>query len=156
MELITEEVRKAAESSVLCWLATIDADGRPNVSPKELFYILDARHLVIANIASPGSAKNILSNSAVCVSFIDVLVQKGFKVHGTARNIAASAPDFGPWSTHQKALAGARFQIHSIFVISAEKVEPIIAPSYRFYPNETDEQSQIESALRSYGIAKRM
>lgn len=156
MELITEEVRKAAESSVLCWLATIDADGRPNVSPKELFCILDARHLVIANIASPGSAKNILSNSAVCVSFIDVLVQKGFKVHGTARNIVASAPDFGPWSAHLKALAGTRFQIHSIFVISVEKVEPIIAPSYRFYPSETDEQSQIESALRSYGIAKRM
>jgi len=29
MELITEAVRKAAETSVLCWLATVDTDGRP-------------------------------------------------------------------------------------------------------------------------------
>jgi len=76
-------------------------------------------------------------------------------VHGAARNIVASDPDFGPWSAHLKILAGTRFHIHSIFVIRAEKVEPVIAPSYRFYPSETDEQSQIESALRSYGIDKR-
>ena len=31
-------------------------------------------------------------------------------------------------------------------------VEPIIAPSYRLYPHETTEQSQVQSALRTYGV----
>ena len=155
MALITDEVRKAVQSSVLCWLATVDANGHPNVSPKELFCVHDASHLVIANIASPGSAKNINDNAAVCVSFVDVLVQKGFKVHGLARNILASDSDFEQWATQLKILTGTRFRIHSIFVIHAEKIEPIMAPSYHFFPDEVDEESQIESALKRYGVTKR-
>lgn len=33
----SERLRAAIETSVLCWLATVDADGQPNVSPKEIF-----------------------------------------------------------------------------------------------------------------------
>lgn len=29
----------------------------------------------------------------------------------------------------------------------------IVAPSYRFYPNETTEASQVASAMRTYGVA---
>ena len=35
---------------VLCWLATADADGQPNVSPKEVFAVVDDQPLVIAHI----------------------------------------------------------------------------------------------------------
>ena len=36
MEL-TAQMRQAIESSVLCWLATVDSEGQPNVSPTEVF-----------------------------------------------------------------------------------------------------------------------
>ena len=36
---MTEPVRAAVQSAVLCWLATADADGRPSVSPKEIFAV---------------------------------------------------------------------------------------------------------------------
>ena len=52
---------------VLCWLATVDALGQPNVSPKEVFAVIDEEHLVIAHIASPTSVKNVLQNPKVCV-----------------------------------------------------------------------------------------
>jgi len=45
--------------SVLCWLATVDAQGQPHVSPKEVFAVFDEQHLVIAHIASPTSVKNV-------------------------------------------------------------------------------------------------
>ena len=50
---------------VLCWLATVDALGQPNVSPKEVFAVIDEEHLVIAHIASPTSVKNVLQNPKV-------------------------------------------------------------------------------------------
>ncbi|UYG01261.1 pyridoxamine 5'-phosphate oxidase family protein [Halomonas sp. GD1P12] len=65
--MITEEVKKYIDRSVLCWLATVDRDGDPNVSPKEVFAAYENDRLVIANIASAGSMRNILSNDAVCV-----------------------------------------------------------------------------------------
>ena len=92
------ELQTSAQTSILCWLATVDADGQPNVSPKEIFTVFDPEHLVIANIASPTSVRNIAVNPRVCVSFVDVFVQKGFKVLGTARNVGQQDADFATWA----------------------------------------------------------
>jgi len=56
----------------LCWLATVSEEGVPNVSPKELFVFEGEKHLLIANIASPQSVKNIQANCQVCVSGINI------------------------------------------------------------------------------------
>ena len=53
MSLLNEPVRDAARRSVLCWLATVDAEGQPNVSPKEIWSVADDEHVVVAHIASP-------------------------------------------------------------------------------------------------------
>ena len=146
------ELQTSAQTSILCWLATVDADGWPNVSPKEIFTVLDPEHLVIANIASPTSVRNIAQNPRVCVSFVHVFVQKGFKVLGMARNVGKTDADFAHWAAPLVAMAGPRFPIHSVIVVRATGVEPIVAPSYRLYPNETTEQAQVFSAMRAYGV----
>ncbi|MEM9340136.1 MAG: pyridoxamine 5'-phosphate oxidase family protein, partial [Bacteroidota bacterium] len=79
------EVKKSIEESVLCWLATSTPSGEPNVSPKEVFSPYGDHHIIVANIASPNTVKNILSNANVCISFIDIFVQKGFQIKGKAR-----------------------------------------------------------------------
>lgn len=150
--LLTPEVRAAAARAVLCWLATADAAGRPNVSPKEAFAVVDDAHLAVANIASPGSAANVAANPHVCVGFVDVFVQKGFKVRGVARDVAPSHPDFARWVAPLRALAGERFPIRSVFVVRATAVEAIVAPSYWLFPDETTEASQVRAALRAYGV----
>lgn len=150
--MLSSEVQNFAARSVLCWLATVDENGQPNVSPKEIFAAVDTEHLVVANIASPTSVRNIEVNPLVCVSFIDVFVQKGFKVTGTARNVHRGDAEFSRWATPLVPMAGTRFTIHSVLVVLATAIEPILAPSYRLYPAETTEQSQVESAMRSYGV----
>jgi predicted pyridoxine 5'-phosphate oxidase superfamily flavin-nucleotide-binding protein len=79
-----EEIIQSINESVLCWLATAPAAGVPNCSPKEAFTFRGESELVIANIASPESVRNIQANPNVCVSFVNVFKQKGFKLSGTA------------------------------------------------------------------------
>jgi predicted pyridoxine 5'-phosphate oxidase superfamily flavin-nucleotide-binding protein len=153
-DLITTEVREFVDRSVLCWLATSDENGQPNVSPKEVFAVADSQNIVVANIASPKSAKNIRINQKVCLSFVDVFVQKGFKVIGTATELKPSVPEYSLWADPFLAMAGDRYPIHSVFVVRAIAVEPIVAPSYWLYPSETTEESQIQSALRTYGVRR--
>ena len=150
--MISAQVQKSANRSVLCWLATVDADGQPNVSPKEIFSVFDEEHLVIANIASPASVRNIEMNGRVCVSFVDIFVQKGFKILGNARNVTREDSEYGRWVAPLEKKAGPRFPIRSVLVVQAVAVEPIIAPSYRLYPLYTTEQSQVQTALRTYGV----
>lgn len=152
--MLSPDVQESARRSVLCWLATVNEAGQPSVSPKEIFTVFDVNHLVIANIASPSSMRNIGVNPLVCVSFVDIFVQKGFKVIGRARNVRRQDPEFAFWSASLEVKAGTRFPIHSMFVIEATAVESIVAPSYRLYPAETTEASQVTAALNTYGVSK--
>jgi len=152
MHLLTPEVIDAAGRSVLCWLATVDAAGHPNVSPKEVFAVIDDTHLAIAHIASPGSVRNIRRHPQVCVSFVDIFVQKGFKIRGTAHIVTPEEDAYSQWAGPLEAKAGPRFPIRAVIVVAVQAVEPIVAPSYWLYPETTTEASQIEAAHRTYGV----
>jgi predicted pyridoxine 5'-phosphate oxidase superfamily flavin-nucleotide-binding protein len=150
--MMDDAVREVARRSVLCWLATVDAEGQPNVSPKEVWAIADDQHVVVAHIASPISARNIAQHPQVCLSFVDVFVQKGFKLVGAAREVRATDAEFSTWAKPLLAMVGQRFTIQSVLVVHVKSVIAIVAPSYRFYPDDTTEASQVASAMRAYNV----
>lgn len=149
--MFTEEVIKYIDQSVLCWLATSDKENFPNVSPKEMFTHFEDNKILIANIASPNTVANILENSNVCVSFIDVFVEKGFKIKGQAKIIHKGEIDFVKKSKPLTNLFSDKFPISAIIEITAQKVEPIVAPSYFLYPEITLEK-RIKNAMDTYKV----
>lgn len=153
--MLDEHVRQLAQSSVLCWLATVDANAQPHVSPKEVFAVVDDQHVVIANIASPHTVRNIASNPKVCLSWVDVFVQKGFKLQGLARIVTTGDADYSIWAGPLEQMVQGKFKILSVIVVQVQSVDPILAPSYRFYPQETTEQGQVDAAMRRYGVKPR-
>lgn len=150
--MIDDLVKQSVNSSVLCWLATLDESGQPHVSPKEVFAAIDDHHLVIAQIASPNTVRNIASNPKVCLSFIDVFVQKGYKLQGTAQIVESHNMDYSKWAKPLLNMVAGKFKIASVIVVQIQRVDPILAPSYQFYPEETTEQNQIEAAMQRYGV----
>jgi uncharacterized protein len=149
--MFTPEILTSINSSVLCWLATVDAHGQPSVSPKEVFCAHGASELLIANIASPHSANNIRAQSQVCVSFLDIFAQKGHKLFGQASVITPSSHDYSGTVAPLLKMVGPRFPIQSVFKIIVTQAQQILAPSYRLIPGTTDE-SQRQSAYRTYGV----
>lgn len=149
--IVTETLRTDVAGSVLCWLATADAAGRPNVSPKEIFATYGEHCLVVADIASPVTVANIRANPQVCASFVDVFRQRGFKVEGRATLLERDAPDFEAVGAELLAMAGADFPIRAVIVIAIEKVSRIWAPSYRLFPERTLEE-RMRAAYDTYGV----
>ena len=148
--MLNEEVIKYIKQSVLCWLATSDKDNFPNVSPKEMFTHFEDK-IIIANIASPNSIHNIEENNRVCVSFVDIFVQKGFKIKGQAKIIHKNDADFRTKVKPLIDLYSDKFPINAVIEITVQKVESIQAPSYFLFLEITEEQ-QIESALKTYKV----
>jgi predicted pyridoxine 5'-phosphate oxidase superfamily flavin-nucleotide-binding protein len=149
--MFTQEVIKYIEESVLCWLATSDKDNFPNVSPKEMFTHYKDNKILIANIASPNSVVNIIENSNVCVSFVNVFVQKGLKIKGQAKIIYKEDTDFEIKVKPLIALYSDKFPISAVIEITVQKIAPIQAPSYSLYPEITEEM-QIKSAMDTYKV----
>ena len=150
--MLTENVRNSIKESVLCWLATADEDGCPNVSPKEMFMAFGEDKLIIANIASPESIRNIKSNSKVCVSFVHVFKQKGFKISGQAKIIEGCDSRCSELKEELYSLGGREFEIKSVIEIVINKISPIVAPSYWLFP-ETTESLLIEKAMITYQVS---
>ncbi len=151
--LITGDVVRSIESSVLCWLATVTEDGSPNVSPKEAFLHDGHGRILIAHIASPGSVRNIENNPQVCVSFIDVFTQKGHKVRGCARVLREGDTEFSAHIARLKTLVGNAFPILTVIEVTPSAVEEIIAPSYHMMSGTTAEV-MIAQSLATYRVAE--
>jgi len=150
--IFSPELKKSIDKAVLCWLASADTDLIPNVSPKEIFCHFEDKYLLIANIASPKSVKNIKSNPNICVSVLDILVQKGFQLKGTAEIIDKSHSDFELLKTPLHEMTGDKFPFHSLTKIKVESAKQILAPSYILYPETTSEEQQIAKAKKSYNL----
>jgi uncharacterized protein len=151
--MLTAEVLRLMESSVLCWLATVDADGAPHVSPKEIFVPFGSDTVLVAHIASPNTVRNIRTCPKVCLSFVEVFIQKGFKLQGHASIVTPQDAAFAEVAEPLIAKAGAKFPVHSVICIKVERVEPILAPSYRLFPGTTEE-TRVASALKTYGVSR--
>ena len=146
------EVKQYIEDSVLCWLATSSADNLPNVSPKEVFTHYEDAFIIVANIASPQTVRNIRENPKVCVSFIDILVQKGYQLKGEAE---IAEPTFAGYTEMEKkltAITGGKFTFATITRIKIQSAKQILAPSYLLFP-DTKEEDQRASAKKRYGFA---
>lgn len=150
MEL-NKEIKNYINKSVLCWLATSSTENIPNVSPKEIFNHFGTDRIIIANIASPQTVRNIKQNENVCVSFIDILVQKGFQLKGKAKIIGKTNSEYSEMEKILAEMTSGNFPFATITEITIEHVKPIIAPKYILYP-ETTEKEQMESAKKLYGI----
>jgi len=150
--MLTKNVLEYLNKSVLCWLATASSEGVPNVSPKEVFTDFQQQSIIIANIASPNTVKNIKANPQVCLSFIDILIQKGFQIKGTAEIITAKHSSFQQMEGKLLEMTKGKFPFSSITQISPEKIKPILAPSYLLYPETTSEEKQIELAKIAYSL----
>lgn len=149
--VVNDTLRAETEDAVLCWLATVSADGVPNVSPKEMFCLHGSNVLVIADIASPVSIRNIRANPNVCVSYVDIFRQRGFKLVGAARIIASDDDDFGTYGTALVAKTGSAFTIRNLVCVTIARVSRIRAPSYTFHPDRSEEML-MASAYEQYGV----
>lgn len=81
---ITEKMRNfITEQNNLCYVATCDKQGRPNVAPKALLAIGE-HTLLYADLFVDRTAKNILENSQIAIAVIDPQKCSGYQFKGQA------------------------------------------------------------------------
>lgn len=152
MELAAE-MRACLDEAVLCWMATADVDGQPNVSPKEVFAALgDA--IYVAHIASPKTIRNIEVNPRVMVSVVDVFAQRGWQFTGQATLVWPESAAFSATVEPLEAMTQGLYPIKAVIVVAVTKAEMIVAPSSWLFPDEP-ESTVRQRVLDRYGVRDR-
>ncbi len=84
MAELSEEAKKIIAEIHPAFVATASKDGKPNVSPKGSFRVLDDEHVVFAEMASPRTIANLRENPQVSAIVFDLAARKGCRIWGKA------------------------------------------------------------------------
>jgi len=90
MAKLSEEAKKAIAEFGAALVATASKDGKPNVSLKGSFRVLDDEHVIFADIASPRTMANLRENPQLSAIVFDPATRKGCRVWGKAVEILDS------------------------------------------------------------------
>ncbi len=140
---MNEIMKRVVEEQRLGFMATVCADGTPNLSPKSLTFVLDDEHLVIGEVRSPGTIANLTARPAAEINVVDPIARKGFRFKGDCRVYAAGA-EFEALAAFLRS-KGAKSPIRSVIVMRVARAQPLISPAYDLGMTEQEvRQRQME------------
>jgi hypothetical protein len=129
--MINAHVRDTIDRFPLGFVATVTPGGRPAVSPKGTFLVLDDTTIAFGEIRSPGTLTNLTANPECEVNFVNILTRKGARLRGRARMLRQGTVDFagliGKWREVWGDLAD---RISTLVLIDVEEVRPLTTPPY--------------------------
>ena len=126
--MLTADMRRVLDEQKLGFVATVNPDGSPNLSPKGTTAAWDDDHLVFADIRSPNTIRNLAANSAIEVNVVDQTLRKGYRFKGRAE-VLSEGPRFDELVAFYHA-RGSRSPIRAVVLIRVEKAAPLISPAY--------------------------
>lgn len=84
MATLTKEIKDLIETNRIAYVATVDQNNAPNVSPKSTFSILDDETFIFAEIMSTRTRQNLLRNSKIALYFYSQEKNMGCQIKGEA------------------------------------------------------------------------
>jgi predicted pyridoxine 5'-phosphate oxidase superfamily flavin-nucleotide-binding protein len=128
MGILTPKIKDFVKKQKLGFIATVCPDGTPNLSPKGTTTIWDDDQLVFADIHSPGTIHNLLSNPSIEINIVDIFLRKGYRFKGVAK-VLSEGPLFDEVISFYRNL-GATYTIHNIVLIKVDRILPVLSPAY--------------------------
>jgi uncharacterized protein len=151
MATITQEMRDCIAATRLCYAATVNPDGTPNLSPKATLGAVDDRHIAFANIASPNTARNLKLNPAIEINVVDIFLRRGFRFAGTARLFEPGSPAYEKFAGETWARIGDGYPIYEIVMVKVESAREVRSPGYD-YAGFGDDDSIRSAYCKAYGV----
>jgi predicted pyridoxine 5'-phosphate oxidase superfamily flavin-nucleotide-binding protein len=126
--ILTGDMKRVVNEQKLGFVATVNSDGTPNLSPKGTTTVWDDDHLVFADIRSPGTIANLRLNPVVEINVVDPIVRKGYRFKGFAE-VLTSGKLFEEIILfyHDR---GTRNPIRAVVLVEVKKASALISPAY--------------------------
>src|SRR6202795_4110483 len=135
MGKLTDDMQRVVREQRLGFVATVCPDGTPNLSPKGTLTVWDDDHLVLADIRSPATLRNLRINPAVEINVVDPIARKGYRFKGKATVV-----DRGPLTAEIRDFLGSRgsdsgkkmveLELCFFVLIKVEEALVLVSPSY--------------------------
>ena len=127
--IIESKIKSFVNFQKLGFVATVNSDNTPNLSPKGTVRIWDDENLIFADINSPQTMRNLRNNSSIEINVVDPIKRKGFRFKGVAKIFGSKDELYNEIVDYYKK-NGTKNKINSIVMVKIMKVEEIVSPLY--------------------------
>jgi hypothetical protein len=130
MAMLTAKMIETIEHQRLGFVATVDQNGAPRVSPKGTFVVIDQKTLAYGDISSPGSTRRLKMDPRIEVNFVNPLTREGLRARGRATLIGSEAPEFTENLARFSQWGPLATRINTIVKIDLVATSPVRTPAY--------------------------
>ena len=133
MGILTDDMKRALTEQRLIFVATVCPDGTPNLSPKATTMIWDDDHILFADLASPGTMRNLAHNPSIEINVVDIFARKGYRFKGT---VAVHAGDDLEATVKERMrngpsnVTGLADSVRAAVLIRVENAAALVSPGY--------------------------
>lgn len=146
-----QDMRDMVAQTMLCFAATVNADGSPNLSPKSSLRVHDDSRLMFANMASPGTVRNLRRDPRIEINCVDVFARRGYRFGGTASVHSEGDALYEALKIDVAAEHGDAIPVFDAILIAVELATPVLSPAYTFIDGVTE--PLLRSAYQTkYGV----
>lgn len=147
---ITPDMETIIKQAILSFVATVNEDGTPNLSPKASLTVRDGV-LYFADIASPRTVRNLKTNDAIEINVVDVFQRRGYRFTGRGVVLSPSNNGFSAIASWVKEVNGAEYPVDHVVQVKVISVAQLLSPAHVF-ANPPRTQKEIEETYRKkYG-----
>jgi predicted pyridoxine 5'-phosphate oxidase superfamily flavin-nucleotide-binding protein len=145
-------MQRVVDEQRLGYVASVCADGTPNLSPKGTTAIWDADHLVFAHLYSHQTVANIEAVSPVVeINVVDPILRKGYRFKGRA-TVHRVGPQYEAGLVFYRQRSGLdAHRIEAIVLIRIDEATAVTSPAY---DDGTSEQVVEQRSLSLYGLTR--
>jgi len=151
MGKITEEMRTIVHESRMCFVATVNEDGTPNLSPKGSLAVYDDNHLVFANIASPDTVANLKRLPVIEINVVDIFLRRGYRFKGTVELMLEGTKEYKSVAEPLWEENGDTYPVFEVIKVLVEQAREVKSPAYTFGEGITEEILK-DAFLKKYGV----
>ena len=145
LTILTTDMQRMMAEQKLGLVATVDADGTPNLSPKATFVVVGEDCIVFGDLRSPNTKRNVAERPGMEISFVDPIARKGFRAKGQAKYIAKDDGEFANLIGNFKHLGALSGRFRGLFVLQVERAVMVMSPAY--------DDGAVERELRTSWLA---
>jgi hypothetical protein len=152
MTKFTSDVEAIVRHAILSFVATVTADGTPNLSPKASLTIRDDE-LYFADIASPQTILNLRRNPAIEINVVDIFQRRGYRFTGRALILSPGDDGYLSVADWVRTTNGPEYPVDHVVKVDVTSITPLLSPAHVF-ADPPRSQDEISASYREkYGAS---
>jgi predicted pyridoxine 5'-phosphate oxidase superfamily flavin-nucleotide-binding protein len=132
------DMRRVVQEQSLGFVATVCADGTPNLSPKGTTIVWDDEHLVFLHLHSPGTVANLATNPSTEINVVDPIARKGYRFKGEAEVLTGGDVHASVLDYFQRERGTDVSRVKAVVLVRVDTAAPVVSPAYDQGATESD------------------